>query len=512
MAIPQILSVVRAVSFKFKQVGVYTIKSEGKNMINSPIHVLDNTGCYFYSENDYFVAEYALSGYFGLYKNYAGQYISYLCKSRNGYEIGLGQIDTINDKVVINRVKVLSSSNNNNPVNFTADSSNALYSFANSYNFRTGFNNLIEKNSNFIVDNIQSSYLIDINENDVVATLPEAKNNQSLIIEFKTNNGNKKLYIHCNSHATISSLNSNEYTKFISTGKEWVELYRTGSSQVSTQSDTTFDALATLASPSGSIQYNNGDNNDLAGSNIYYNPITKKLLLGSSDENNALSIIPSSGSSPVIFNNTNNGADFIVKGSGDKNLYFGYEGRLGINIPLGARPQTSLHILNNSCQQSMRIENRNQCYPSNLTLYHKPSTAINNNDIIGTVSLSAKNSANSETEYVQLRSRALSYNSVFTSGEFAIAVNKNNTLIESLITNTNYTLITSSNNSLRISSSGSYFTGTVSLSGLKWSAPTTSGLFLTTDNNGNLVLTPPSNTNIIDLLDGVIVSFTGVCS
>jgi len=480
-------------------------------MINSPLYVLDNTGCHFYSENDYFVAEYALSGYFGLNKNYSGKYISYLCKSRNAYEIGLGQIDTINDKVILRRVKILLSSDNNNPITFAADASNALYSFANSYNFKTGFNNLIEKNINFNVDNIQSSYLVDITQNDIIATLPEAKNNQSLIIEFKTNGGDKTLYIHCNSHITISSLNGNNYAKFISTGKEWVELYRTNNPGYVAQQNTNFSALATLSSPSGSIQYNNGSN-DIDGSNIYYNTITKKLLFGSSNENNATSIIPSSGSSSVVFNNNNIGADFIVKGSGDKNLYFGYEGRLGINIPVGSRPQTSLHIINNSCQESIRLENRNQCYPSNFTLYHKPSTAISNNEIIGTINLSAKNSSNNQTEYVQLIARALSYTSTASSGEFAIAVNKNNSLIESIITNSDHTLIKGSTNSIKVSSSGIDLSGPVRLSSLKWTGSSISGLFLVADGSGNLVLTPIANTPIIDLLDGEVVSFTGACS
>lgn len=512
MAIPQILLVVREVYPKFKQVGVYTIKSEGKNMINSPIYVLDNTGCYFYSENDYFVAEYALSGYFGLYKNYAGRYISYLCKSRNGYEIGLGQIDTINDKVIVRRVKVLSSSDNNNPVNFSADSSNALYSFANSYNFRTGFNNLIEKNNDFVIDNIQSSYIVDLSKKDIIAKFPPSKENQSLVIEFKTTQGNNLLYINCDANLNITKLEPNTYAKFISTGAEWVELYRTSDlgSSYSSQNDS-FSALSTLASaPSGSLQYNDGTNID--GSNIYYNNLTKKLLFGSANENIALSVIPSSGSSSVVFNNNNSGSDFIVKGSGDKNLFFGYEGRLGINIPSGSRPQTSLHIINNSCQESIRLENRNQCYPSNLTLYHKPSTVINDNSLIGTINLSAKNSSNNQTEYAQLRGRALSYVSNSVSGEFAIAVNKNNTFLESIVTNNDYTIIRNLTNSIKISSSGIDLNGTVRLSSLKWSASSSSGLFLVTDNSGNLVLTPASNTSIIDLLDGEVVAFTGACS
>jgi hypothetical protein len=106
----------------------------------------------------------------------------------------------------------------------------------------------------------------------------------------------------------------------------------------------------------------------------------------------------------------------------------------------------------------------------------------------------------------------MSYVAASSSGEFSIAVNKNNVLIESIITNPDYTLIKGSNNSIHISSSGINLEGPVQLSSLKWGSPITSGLFLATDNNNNLVLTPIANTPIIGLLDGEVIAFSGACT
>ncbi len=483
-------------------------------MINSPLYILDNTGCYFYSENDYFVTEYALSGYSGLNKGHLGLNIPYLCKSRNGYEIGLGQIDSVNDKIIVKRIKVLLSSDNNNTVNFGSDASNALYSFANSYSFRTGFNNLIEKNTDFIADNTLATYLVDISNQDITTKLPDAKHNQSLVLEFKTSSGKYNLYINCTDNNNISILNQNSYAKFISTGQRWVELSKNEEISPQIFSAQQFQALnmltnSPLVGTSGSIQFN--DNGDFGDTNIYVGN-NNKILFGSTDEVQAYAVLPTSGNFPTIFNQQNTASDFIVRGSGDKSLFFGYDGRLGINIPSGSRPQTSLHIINNSCQESIRLENRNQCYPANLTLYHKPSTVIADNSLVGTISLSAKNSSNNQTEYSQLRSRALSYVSTSVSGEFSIAVNKNNVLIESIVTNPDYTLIKGSNSNIHISSSGINLNGPVKLSSLKWGTTITSGLFLVSDGNNNLVLTPIANTPIMDLLDGEIIAFTGACT
>ena len=270
-------------------------------------------------------------------------------------------------------------------------------------------------------------------------------------------------------------------------------LFRSSSSQSLAAPLFSSLGLSSVGGNSGSLQYNN--NGSFDGSNVYVGN-DNKVLLGSDEEGSANIVLPTSGLFNTVFNNSRNNVDFIVKGNSDKNLYFGYEGRLGLNMPSGARPQTSLHIINNSCQEGIRLENRNQCYPSNLTLYHKPSATIDAGSVVGTINLSAKNSNNNQVQYVQLRSKALSFASNFTKGEFAVAIENNGAQIEQL----------------RVNSSGVYVTNSLYASNLKLSTPTTSGNLLISDNNGNLVLTNVNNSPIIDLLDDGVVVFTGVCT
>jgi hypothetical protein len=475
-------------------------------MINSPIKILDNSGCSFTNENGQIILGQPVNGFRPIGSADLGSTISYLCKNKNSYEVGIGKVVSNNDKILLDRIKVLQSSSDNQPIEFGNDSSNAVYSFANSYNFRTGFNNLISHNSDFNIQPINATYYVGLLLDNVSSTLPPAKDNQSLCLEFKTTSGSKTFTLLDDAGKIVLVLAGNKYSKLICTGEDWVELK--DESSYSSQNFTSLSYEAAL--PENSLQYNVGGS--LSGSNLYIG-LNNKLLFGSSTEESAQAILPTSGSYPLVFNNLRTNSDFIVKGSGDKNLFFGYDGRLGLNIPSGVRPQTALHIVNSSCSQGVRLENRNQCYPSNITLFHKPSQVPDAGSIVGTIDLSSRNSNNSkEIQFSQIISKALSSTVNATSGEFAVAVNRVNSQIEVLTANSQQTNIIAGTNRLKVSTSGIDLIGDVRLSSLKWNLPASSGQILTSDGNGNLVLTNVSNTPIINVLDGDIIVFTGVCS
>ena len=166
-------------------------------------------------------------------------------------------------------------------------------------------------------------------------------------------------------------------------------------------------------------------------------------------------------------------------------------------VPTTVSPDSlsTLHVVNTLCGEGIRLENRNQCSPANITLYHKPSTVPTNNDIVSTINLSSKNSTNNQVDYAQIRSRALNATSPSTSGEFSIAVNNtSNNLVEIF----------------KVNRDGCYVSGVISASSFKLSVPTTSGNILMSDNSGNIMLTSVVNTPIINLIDGGVVVFTGV--
>jgi hypothetical protein len=280
----------------------------------------------------------------------------------------------------------------------------------------------------------------------------------------------------------------------------------------SSYSSQNFTSLAYEAAlPENSLQYNVGGS--LSGSNLYIG-LNNKLLLGSPVEQNSRVILPTSGSDPVIFNNLRTDSDFIVKGSGDKSFWFLNSGKVGINVPTSALPESvsTLHIINTACGEGIRLENRNQCSPANVTLYNRPQQLPDAGSIVSTINLSSKNSLNQQIEFAQVRGRALSSVTNATSGEFSVAINRINDQIEVLTANAEQTNIIAGTNRLKVSTSGIDLIGNVRLSSLKWNLPSSSGQILISDGNGNLFLTNASNTPIIDLLDGDIVVFTGVCT
>lgn len=481
-------------------------------MINSPLTILDNTGCFFRSEGDSLVLGAALAGYSGISTSHNGLYIPYLCRSRDQYEVGTGIIEVNNSIILLRRIEILSSSSGKNPIVFADSPTNHFYCFANSLSFRTGLNNLVSVEGNFEVSEWRATYLIDISNKPSISKLPPPDKVKSLVVEFQTTDGSYSSTI-VDDKNIIATLSSNTYCKLISTGSSWLRLnvIQKSDDKIEALSTQSFSAQNTLTpSESGSVQYNDGTY--ITGSNIYIDNVNNKILLGNRLESLAHTILSTSGNNSNIFNNTRAGSDFIVRGSGDKNLFFGHEGRLGVNIPSGSRPQTVLHLVNNACQEGIRLENRNQCYPSNLTLYHKPSTVPANNSIIGTINLSAKNSSNNQIEFAQLRARALSANATSTSGEFAIAVDRSGVLSESLIINANSSSLITNSNRINVSTSGIDLIGQVRLSSLRWSGVASSGQILMSDSSGNLILTNPNNSSIINLLDPGVIVFTGVCT
>jgi hypothetical protein len=495
--------------------GVYTNSIRGKNMINSPLTILDNTGCFFRSESNYLVIGDALAGYAGINTSHHKLKIPYLCKNKDKYELGIGSIDAKSDKIILNREKILSSSDNNQAVNFGDSSGNYLYCFANSLSFRTGLNNLVQAEGSFDVSDWKATYLIDVSKENATATLPPASSARSLVLEFQTSEGQYAASIVDNNFQIITTLSSNSYCKLISTGSSWLELKTNPNTQSfnSLSEPGSFDILNTISSSaSGSVQYNNGTS--ISGSQLYVDSLNQKLLLGNRTENLASIILSTNGNSSNIFNNTRTSSDFIVKGSGDKSFWFLNSGKVGINVPTTAPPESvsTLHIINTACGEGIRLENRNQCSPANLTLYHKPSTVPVNNSIVSTINLSAKNSSNNQIEFVQLRARALSAIANSSSGEFAIAVDRSGSLTEAVLVNPNMTSLISNTNRINISSSGIDLIGDVRMSSIKLAGPVISGQILMSNSNGNLVLTSPNNSSIIDLLDPGVIVFTGVCT
>jgi hypothetical protein len=477
-------------------------------MIKSPIRVVENIGCYCSEVDGSLVLGQALDGYSGLSISYDGTYVPYICKSLDlkHWEIGIGLVSVVQSKVVVQRIKVVKQSTEN--YQFIGQT-NLFYVFANEYNFNTGLNNCLYLEADTEIQNIKCTYLFNQN-NNASYNLPPCEDNQGLSLEFR-NISEYTLSVTDTSNNTPYECLPGQYIKLISTGTSWTKLHSSTDTGVSStlNSQSTFSSLTHDIIPSGisgSVQYNN--NGELDGSTVVIS--SGLLLVGASSSNPSLAqnIIPLSfGNKDIVFNNTNGSGNFVVKGLSDKNLVFTKDGRLGINIPSGSLPQTALHLLSYACQEGIRLENRNSCYPANLTLYHKPSTLPSSHSVVSTINLSSKNAANAQVNYAQLRSKIINSDSISSSGEFAVAVQNNGSLVESLRINPTGFIASVGNNSIIVTNNNILLNGSIRTN---QSAP--SGSIFVSDGSGNLVLTSVNNSPIISLLDGGIVTFTGVCS
>ena len=434
-------------------------------MINSAIHIFDSIGCSFTVKNGQLVIGSPLKGYKSLDVSHIGSYIPYLLRNYPEnkdieWEVGIGQVieDTINIK--IDRTKIVRSSNNDLMVNLSESNKSEFYIFANESGFNTGFNNVILKDSDFTIDNIQATYLLDSTSNIINGILPEPNNNQNLIIELKIISGDNPIYIKENNGHILFTLNSTDrYVRLVCSGSEWVRLndqYTLQYYNNNAEDNQTFGIMSVNGSgiPGGaslSFQYNNGSASGFDGANIFYGS-GNKLLLGSDTEATARAILPSSGNFDTIFNNSSVSGNFIVKSSGDKSLFFTYDGRLGLNIPSGARPQTIFHLVNTICQEGIRLENRNTCHPANITLYHKPNASISNGSVVSEINLSAKNVDGNKVDYTKIRSKALDTSSSDPRGEFSVVVATTATGVELLRINPASAYVGYSSNQLLLTS------------------------------------------------------------
>jgi formylglycine-generating enzyme required for sulfatase activity len=436
-------------------------------MINSSIHIFDNVGCSFSVNNGDLLIGSPLKGYRGLNSTNVGSYIPYLVRNyltdSIEWEVGVGQIISDGLALKVKRVRVSKSSNNNNLVEFSNSSRKEFYIFANEYNFNTGFNNVIVKESDFVIDSVQATYLVDTSENIINSILPNSNDNKNLIIDIKIIGGNNPVFIKQTDGHILFTLNSSDkYARLVCSGDQWIKLNESDNQTFYQQSfdengeANTFGMMAVNGSgiPGGSslsLQYNNGGGFD--GADAYW--VNNKLLLGSDSEGSARVILPSSGNANTIFNNSAVSGDFIVQSSGDKSLFFTYDGKLGLNIPSGARPQTIFHLVNSVCQEGIRLENRSACYPANITLYHKPTAAIADNSVAGQINLSAKNSLGNKVDYVQIQSKVISYSSSSPKGEFDVIVQSPTGSTQLISANSDNIILGYNANNINVSTTGS---------------------------------------------------------
>jgi hypothetical protein len=493
-------------------------------MKNLTLKIIDNIGLNVVCDNDTYKILSNIKGFDTLDNSHIGYLVPYIVKnvSSDLYEIGIGEIVTIDKNICIKRIKVNKSSNNNLSVTFPSINTQ-LYIFANENVFNNLSYNIVYINENKNLDPISAIYLCDISNNDLFLTLPSLDAFNGIVLEFQLIGLNPyhRLVIKTHDKYNLASLDSSKpYLKLVSNNGNWQKI-----NDGIIPDFTTFgaDTVSILSDPSGddySLQYKLGS--DFSGSSLYWDPVNSGLLFGSESEVYAKNIISTTGNNNTIFNNTLTDSDFIVYGdSVDKNLIFHPSGRLGINIPSGADPSTVVHIVNAACKQGIRLENRTACTGANITLYHKPSSDILANDTIGVVSFNAKNAAGNEKIYSNLISKAESTTTGSEKGIIELSVSSGSSMVSvfsgapsssvlgysntSILLNNGSSITLSNNNNnividnskIQFNSSSITTTGTIAANNIQTQNLVLPNIaqntLLTVDDNGNIIASTVSS-------------------
>lgn len=477
--------------------------------MNKLIKVFDNIGFYFKIKNNHIIYDKKISNFEALQQDHVGYYIPYLCrnKTNNLYEIGVGE--TIIDdygNIAVKRINIAQSSNSNNLVNFS-DNNNEFYIFANQSIFSSSIPNVIVLDSDAALESTSAIYLVDCSISSVNLTLPQLTIPSNLVLEFKNISSEHNLIIKDYKGHTLSILNKQKtYTKLVSNNTEWTELYDQAqmssmssddkSFNMQTLGDDNYGLVDTLGTGDDfSFQYKEGT--DLIGSKVYWDNQNNNILLGDDNTTDAYTILATSGNNSTIFNNQKYNSDFIVNGSGNRNLFFSYDGRLGLNIPSGSRPSTIFHVVNTICQEGFRLENRNTCHPANITLYHKPVTSLTNNTVVGQINLAGKDSNGNRADYSVIESLAINPSSSNIEGGFRVNIAVGNTGISVIDTNNSYTKVGYSGNQISINRTGSTIIDN-GLSNISVSPSniSISGTSISILSQNNTIGSPSSSTNI----------------
>jgi hypothetical protein len=408
-------------------------------MINSLIKIPDNVITSFEVVDGNFILGAPEPTYQGLDQTCIGYHVPYFAKNIllgvNGpayeWEVGIGKVLTT---TVIDRIKVIKSSSNigvDGFVQFTFGGTKTFAIYQNEYNTNIAFNNVVTATGSFNISNIRSTILVDLAQNNSYAYLPAASGNDGLVIDFKSYNQNldNVLTISPSGSDTIDGSSelliseNNVYTSLISTGSGWAQLKN------ETNVNFSIEGIGLPQGNNFSLQYKVGSG-ELGGSNLF--AINSGLLIGSTNPSTAQHVFSSNNDN--IINNKSLNVDFVVKGSGNKNLKFSSTGKLGLNIPSGYSPNSLLHLVSSNCDATLKIENRNNCIDSvpSLVFNHRPTTTVPDNSTVGRVSYTAKNSAGTTTAYSDIRSKAINSTTGYTSGQLIFSVDDTGTLSDIL--------------------------------------------------------------------------------
>ena len=316
------------------------------------------------------------------------------------WEIGVGSITSSGGINLLVRQRVITSSNGNSFVGFTAGTK-FVETIISEDRVNTSFINVEEKSSSFSPAYIPTTYVIDASLGSVQVSLPSVTTQSDpIVLGFALNATTGNAYEQINairlipdgietiggvSEIDVSILN--DYLQIVSVPSQdaWVLL----------------DPIQDSTNPygiDGTIQFKS--NTAFSGVNAFVWDSSNKLLIGNSGVNNADIVLPSSSGQTTIFNQNLRDNDLRVAGSGNTHLLFvdGGLNRVGINSSVV--PDTL--SINAGSGGGLTISKSG--VGPRILLSNTSVSGITSNNVVGSIVFSGLNSLGNLVEYGSIKS------------------------------------------------------------------------------------------------------------
>lgn len=329
-------------------------------------------------------------------------YYIYRLDTSSEWEIGTGYIQVSGGVNILVRQSVVSSSNNNGFVTFSAGTK-FIETVIGEDRVNSALLNVVEKSGNFTAEYMPATYIIDASTSGVQITLPSLTNETDPItIGFLLSKTSGNVYtqpnallIYPSGSETINGSGvydltiKNDYVQILSMPNQsgWLIL----------------DPVQDSTNPYGNdgsiqVKYDGG----FSGVNTFNWDFNNSSLLigGTGTITSANIILPSASGSTVVFNEQSYPNDFRVEGSGNTHLLFidGSENKIAIN---SSNANDSLYV---NAQNGAGITVSRSGIGPKIILNNSSVSGLATNDIIGYVIFSGLNNSGNSLVYSKIYS------------------------------------------------------------------------------------------------------------
>jgi hypothetical protein len=316
------------------------------------------------------------------------------------WEIGIGYISSGGGVNQLVRERVLSSTNGNNFVSFSSGTKYVESVVADNL-INNGFVNLEEKSSSFTAPYAPAVYVVDASVTGVTVTLPQVNSEDDpVILSFLLKATIGGAYEQSNAIVLdpygTETINGSTSSETVTILNDYLQLISVPSQTGWLKLDPVQDSTNPYGND-GYVQFKY-DGSFSGVNNFVWHYSSNSLLIGNSGNATADIVLPSSSGQTTIFNQRLYDNDLRVAGTGNTHLLFVDGGANTIGINTSAAYDT---LTINSNNKNGIVIYKSGVGPS-IVLGNTSTSGLATNNVVGTITYSGLNSANSPVAYSKI--------------------------------------------------------------------------------------------------------------